>query len=180
MFLLSPMIGFSQIKVNEDSVNYYFCNILKDYRVGNPLSIDKTLKSFTDNWAKYMYVNNYCGHGDGENSLNNRVYGYQGFGKSAHSAVENCFNWDFSYNGSFEYMTNLTKDEIEYLDFLEKKIGQNYSNRDIAWFIFLVWKGSPGHNNNLLLGDINKYYMTTYVVGTTISFSYVAFNDIYK
>jgi len=187
-----PVIGYSQVKVNEDSVNYYFEQILNEYRgsVGG-VSINKEYKPFTDHWTAYIYnlkktkdsasyYSEYLIHGKGNESLEKRAERYSSLGMWLFENEIETFNLNkpMSFdNYKFNNLKNI--DDRNYLKYVGGKFGGNYTNRDIAWFIFLMWKDSPTHNEVLLNPKATKFYITTYIVGNQITVSYVGLSDIY-
>ncbi len=170
VFLLSPILGFSQINVNEDSVNYYFTQIINEYR-GERLKLetDTTLKPFSDYWAQYLYYikrtkdssefySDYYHHGIGDNQFKNRKRRYSNLINSE-NAIE---PWDVKWTPVF---------------LGDKSTGS--INKDVARYIFHLWKNSPSHNEVMLLEETKYFYLSTYIVNGKITVSYVGSVDIY-
>jgi len=196
LLLIQSQIVVSQTTtVSQDSVNIYFQNILNQYRIinnRNGLSIDTTLSPFTKNWSEYMLKQNYCGHGIGDESFINRAIRFEPTALlycSENVAGPWDFNKDLPYDiedpsygyytkiglDSTDYQYKLTTTEINTLVNVEHKIGEGVDvNKNIAIFIFYLWKNSPSHNDGLLDYNTTKFYVSITMVGTRMTASYLA------
>lgn len=185
-------MGFSQAKLNEDSINYYFAQIVSEYRISNnlnQLTVDKDYKYFTDHWSRYIYnlkkskdsvsyYREYFSHGVGETHFHKRAENIM-YLEPCENAIE---TFDLSVPKTYDgyKFENLTRSvDINYLKYVAGKFGTNITNEDVAWFIFLVWKDSPKHNVVLLYPSTTKFYISTYVVGNKMTVSYIGLKDIY-
>ena len=196
LLLIQSQIVVSQTtRVSQDSVNIYFQNIVNQYRVLNNLnglSIDTTLSPFTKNWSEYMLVQNYCGHGNDGESFQNRAINFEPT-KELYCVENVAGPWDFtkdlpydvedpSYSyytkiglDGLDYQYKLTMNEIRSLLDAENKIGEGVDiNKNIAVFIFYLWKNSPSHNDALLDFNTTKFYVSITTHGTKITASYLA------
>ncbi len=191
----SQIVVSQTTTVSQDSVNIYFQNILNQYRINNNrngLSIDTTLSPFTKNWSDYTLERNYCGHGDGEESFQNRVIRFEP--TRLLYCTENVVGpWDFNKDLPYDiedpnygyytkigldgtdYQYKLTSVEISTLVDSEHKISEGVDvNKNIAIFIFYSWKNSPSHNDALLDCITTKFYVSITMVGTRMTASYLA------
>jgi len=185
-------MGFSQVKLNEDSINYYFAQIVSEYRIGknlNQVRVDKDYKYFTDNWSQYIYnlkqtkdsvsyYKEYYSHGIGKTHFHKRADSIM-YLEPCENAIE---TFDLTlpkiYDG-YEFKNLTRSEDITYLKYVAGKFGNNITNEDIAWYIFLIWKDSPKHNVVLLYPSTTRFYITTYVVGNKMTVSYLGLKDIY-
>lgn len=199
LFLLQTKLLFSQIVVNQDSVNFYFQQVLNDYRLKNnltPLVVDATYKPFVDSWSTYMMSHNYCGHGVGVYSFDNRVNTFEPLKNKIIANVSPTENvagpWDFnstlpsdpddvnySYytkvSNGVSYKYKLTTNEIQNLVVVENEISDNINvNKNIALFIFYLWKNSPSHNEAMLSPYVHGFYVSVKFIGTKVTASYLA------
>lgn len=196
LLLVKSQIVVSQTnRISQDSINIYFQNIVNEYRVNNnlsSLSIDTTLSPFTKNWSEYMFKQNYCGHGVGDESFENRAINFVSIRELY--CVENVAGpWDFTKDlpydvedpnytyytkiglDGLDYKYKLTNTEIHTLLDVENKIGEGVNiNKNIAVFVFYLWKNSPSHNEALLDYQTTKFYVSITYVGTKITASYLA------
>lgn len=196
LLLIQSQIVVSQtMTVSQDSVNTYFQNILNQYRINNNrngLSIDTTLSPFTKSWSEYMLKQNYCGHGNGEESFQNRAIYFEPTRQLY--CVENVvgpwdFNKDLPYDiedPNYSYYTKIGLDgtdyqyklsdvEISTLVESEHEITKGVDvNKNMAIFIFYSWKNSPSHNDALLDSNTTKFYVSITMVGTRMTASYLA------
>ncbi len=191
----SQIVVSQTTTVSQDSVNIYFQNILNQYRINNNrngLSIDTTLSPFTKNWSDYTLERNYCGHGDGEESFQNRVIRFEP--TRLLYCTENVVGpWDFNKDLPYDiedpnygyytkigldgtdYQYKLTSVEISTLVDSEHKISEGVDvNKNMAIFIFYSWKNSPSHNDALLDSITTKFYVSITMVGTRMTASYLA------
>lgn len=202
LFLIQSNLLFSQIRVNQDSVNYYFQEIVNNYRAKynlSPLSVESGFKSFTDSWSKYMLVHNYCGHGEGTYTFRNRILRFDTTNPNVYY-LENCAGpWNFvkelpsepddvNYKyytktittpdgKKIDYKYKLTVSEIKRLCEIEDEISLGINlNENMAWYVFYLWKNSPEHNDGLLDPKTNKFYVSICLSGTNMSSSYLASN----
>jgi len=196
LLLIQSQIVVSQtMTVSQDSVNTYFQNILNQYRINNNrngLSIDTTLSPFTKSWSEYMLKQNYCGHGNGEESFQNRAIYFEPTRQLY--CVENVvgpwdFNKDLPYDiedPNYSYYTKIGLDgtdyqyklsdvEISTLVESEHEITKGVDvNKNMAIFIFYSWKNSPSHNDALLDSNTTKFYVSITMVGYRMTASYLA------
>lgn len=191
----SQIVVSQTTRVSQDSVNIYFQNIVNQYRISNNLnglSIDTTLSPFTKNWSEYMLAQNYCGHGVGDESFENRAINFVSIRELY--CVENVAGpWDFTNDlpydvedpsyayytkigqDSLDYYYKLTDSEIRTLLDVENKIGEGVNiNKNIAVFLFYIWKNSPSHNEALLDYETTKFYVSITYLGTKMTASYLA------
>lgn len=181
ILLVFPIVCFSQVLVSEDSINFHFTNILNQYRLNiGQVYLDSSLKPFSDHWSKYMYDNNYLGHGTDTNSWKERKTRF-----SNDIISENCIrtfdlNTSISFDG-YKFSGDMNESDINYLKYVGGKLGSGtMTNEDVAWYIFLIWKNSQSHNEVLKFEWTDRYYMSCYMVGNKITVSYVGATDIYK
>jgi uncharacterized protein YkwD len=196
LLLIQSQIVVSQATtVSQDSVNIYFQNIVNQYRINNNrngLSIDTTLSPFTKSWSEYTLERNYCGHGDGDESFENRAIRFEP--TRLLYCTENVvgpwdFNKDLPYDiedPNYSYYTKIGLDgtdyqyklsdvEISTLVESEHEITKGVDvNKNMAIFIFYSWKNSPSHNDALLDSNTTKFYVSITMVGYRMTASYLA------
>lgn len=149
---------YGQNRVNNDSVLYFFQLLVNDYRTINglkPLSIDKKIKPFTDNWAKHMSKVNMVYHGVDTNSFSHRAKNF--FPKDIY-CVENCCTITTPLKPTDAFINCPIK---ELIPLLEKTYNGTATQFDYAHFAFILWKNSPDHNEALLDPNIVKFYLSS-------------------
>jgi len=163
--LITPFVCFSQIQINQDSLNFYFSKILNQERVTqnlSPVKVDVSLSSFTTEWTNFMSIHNYLGHGTGATSFTERLRKYR---YTEGEWVENCSRIPLS-NLSYMKQSN-TKPFI-----------QQYNNGDISQYglaliVYYIWKNSPPHYQGMMNPNTKKFYVSTSKSSVGFYFSYL-------
>ena len=158
VFLTTSNLSYGQIQVENDSLLYYFKIILNDYREScglKPLKIDKKIKPFTDNWANHMSSVNQVYHGVDSNNFSVRAKNY--FPKDIY-CVETCCTVTTPRVLSDGYITCPIR---ELIPLIRKSYDGVATQKDYAYFAFILWKSSPSHNEALLDPDIKKFYLSS-------------------
>jgi uncharacterized protein YkwD len=158
LFILLSAPTYGQNSVNGDSLLHYFHLILNDYRITNglhPLKVDKKIKPFSDNWAKYMSSNGVVHHGTDDNSFPNRVKNF--FSEDVY-CVENCCTITTPTALSDAHINCPI---VELVPIIRKTYDGTASQFDYAYFTFILWKTSPDHNRALLDPNIKKFYLSS-------------------
>ncbi len=159
ILLLTPVFGFSQTVVNNDSLLHCFKYILNNYRVSQgvaPIEVDGTLKGFTDNWSKQMSLTGVVGHGSGDNAFQKRIIDCNCF-PPATFCLENCteiYTPDINTNKPISCPVK----NIE--PYVKKAFSGKITQYELAYFAFLNFKNSPPHNAGMLSKETKYFYIS--------------------
>jgi uncharacterized protein YkwD len=156
----TPLMGFSQTIVNNDSLLYYFEYISNNYRKShglNPLGVDGTLKGFTDNWSKQMSLNGVVGHGSGDNGFQRRIETCGCFPPATFCA-ENCTEvYSPDVNTNLDVYCPI--DNIR--PYVKKAFSGKITQYELAYLAFLNFYNSPPHRATLLNKDTKYFYVSS-------------------
>lgn len=172
LLLLFPFFSFGQSTINEDSVVHYFKNILNDYRKKNKLvelTVDSSIKRFTESHAIFMATLHKVTHGEGQNHFIERYYREfkTGFGG------ENCCEVLVPEKGQFKSLKS-SCDEMNPI--IEKILKNGVDNYQLALYAFVTWKNSKSHNEFMLNNLVTRFNMSFRKSGLRYYFEYVALN----
>lgn len=175
--------SFGQTRFNHDSVNYYFMNMVNQYRNSNglpSLTLNLGLKNFADNHVKYLAVNHNKSIVHSIQPLANGDMTYfrkildQMFGSNSYF-VENVAS-----SVIYEKTEHTEIGDYPYPDLKEvyqKMLDEGPSNKILAKCAFLLWKNSPKHNGVLLHNQIKRFYMSYSNHHDLYFFEFVALNQ---
>lgn len=148
-----------QTPIKNDSLIYHFKIILNDYRTSyglKELKIDKKIKPFTEHWVKHMSSVNQVYHGVDSNDFSVRAKTF--FSEDIY-CVETCCTVPTPRFLSDGYITCPIK---ELIPLIRKSYDGVATQKDYAYFAFILWKTSPSHNEALLDSNIKKFYLSSY------------------
>lgn len=158
--IVFPNLLFSQTSVNQDSLIYYFKDIINSYRKSRGLQlieIDTSMKVLSDNWSKNMSLRNQVDHGQGENHFQKRIIdcnclplGIQVF--------ENCTEL-LTPKTPTDLIVTFSNGQISSL--MNKSLRGTISQKEYALYGFLLWKSSPPHNQTMLNPDMRYFYLSS-------------------
>ncbi len=160
VILFFPFIGYTQTVVNNDSLLFYFNNILNSYRISyrlKSIQIDTTLKVFTDSWSGQMAKSSVVGHGSGKNEFSKRVALFTNSFKNATFYGENCTSL-ITPDINTTDINILIRKEIDL--YIKKSYAGEITQYELAYFAFLNFKNSPPHNQFLLSKDVKYFYIS--------------------
>lgn len=160
LLLLTPTVGLTQPKVNQDSLLVYFTKIINNYRVKNglgTLSVDPQIKPLTDYQSKKMGETGIVGHGTGSESFSNRV-ARCGCLPDYEIILENCTELmtpDKPFPADVSSYPNVEP-------YIEKSYAGELTQYEYAYYAFLMWKNSAPHNKGMLNPDTKHFYLSSY------------------
>jgi uncharacterized protein YkwD len=158
--ILYSSIGFSQSRVNQDSLLYHFTFIINEYRKINGLNkieVDKKLQTLTDYWSKTMGLTGKVGHGEGSESFQSRISRCNCFPPSQ-LVLENCTEL-MTPDKPILTSVNTYPDLISYI---ESSYAGRLNQYEYAKYGFLMWKNSEPHNRSMLNADIKWFYLSSF------------------
>lgn len=158
IFVITSNLSYGQTPINNDSVLYHFKVILNDYRLSfglKELKIDKKIEPFTKQWSNHMSSINMVYHGTDTNSFSVRAINY--FSKDIY-CVEICCTVTTPRVLSDGYITCPIQ---ELIPLIRKSYDGVATQKDYAYFAFILWKSSPEHNEALLDPHIKKFYLSS-------------------
>lgn len=160
LLLLTPMVGLTQPRVNQDSLLLYFTKIINNYRVSKglgTLSVDPQIKVLTDYQSKKMADNGVVGHGTGNDDFQHRL-----------TRCDCLHNVELFLENCTELMTPdvpFITDVESYPDvepYIEKSYAGKLTQYQYAYYAFLMWKNSAPHHRAMLNPDTKYFYLSSY------------------
>ena len=165
LLVIPTLFGFVEPSHNDKPIIVCFQSILNQYRLENelnPMVIDLSLKTFTDNRCKYISEIEYNHNGFEE--IKSLPLGFTFAGENI-AIVRN-----LPQNNKPYYSSNI-KEIGEIMNKMSMGTSTNY---DIAMYCFLKWKHSPSHNKLLLSSETKRFYLSYDKSRTCYYFDYVA------
>lgn len=172
--LLLPITLLGQVAVNDDSLIYYFNDIINRYRMDNdlsPIEINDNLKNFTEEWSNYQSVIDEVTHGSGDMSFTKRVERYSLIPSNS-TCLENCGDaFTPSIPMDDEDEVSCSREVLN--PYLNKMMKWKCTQKEYAEYIFLLWKSSPPHNSAMLDPRIHTYFVSSSANNEKTYFSFI-------
>ncbi len=160
LLLLTPTVGLTQPRVNQDSLLVYFTQIINNYRVKNglgTLTVDPKMKVMTDYWSMRMGQMNVVGHGSGNDDFGLRAKRCNCIPPSE-IILENCTEL---MTPDVPFKTKV-QSYPELIPYIENSYAGNLTQYQYAYYAFLMWKNSPPHHESMLNSKTKYFYLSSY------------------
>jgi uncharacterized protein YkwD len=161
ILIVFPLSVRSQVIVNQDSLTYYFQQIINNYRrLHNlqPIIAEPQLRNHAEYWSKRMAEMGKCGHGEADENFSNRTLRNTYLNNKSYK-VENCAAMVSLSQKLANVNINVpffkANTEIETLT--KRAYNHDLNQYEIAYYVFVMWKNSPSHNL-AMLESIIKYF----------------------